>query len=119
MTVAIEVPGAINPGNNGVTPIKFWADMMDLEIAFVECGPDMAEPDRLNMEDFNEDGYMDVVGLFETRALGIACGDETLTCTGMLADGTMFEGVSEPFKTVGHACKPVKSLARRGSLAAR
>ena len=93
-----------------MTPIKFWADMMDLEIAYVECGPDMAEPDRLNMEDFNEDGYMDVVGLFETRALGIECGDETLTCTGMLADSTMFEGTSEPLKTVGRACKPAKTM---------
>jgi hypothetical protein len=109
MAVELEIPGAINPENNGVTPIKFLGDMMDLEIAFVECGPALAEPERLNMEDVDGDGFMDVVGLFETKALGLECGDETLTCAGALADGTLFEGLSEPFKTVGRACRPARS----------
>ncbi len=118
VVVNIKVPGAINPGNRGVTPVKFWMDMMDLKITFVECGPampdPMAEPERLNMEDFNDDGYMDVVGLFRTEALGIGCGDETLMCQGSLADGRSFTGTSTEFKTVGRSCKPPKEMARRG-----
>ena len=68
----------------------------------------MAEPERLNMEDVDGDGYMDVVGLFETKALGIECGDETLTCEGV-ANGMAFESESEEFKTVGRSCKAPKA----------
>lgn len=109
LEVGIRVPRAINPGNRGVTPVGFYADM-DLEIAAVTCGPASAEPRRLNEEDFNDDGYSDVVGLFSTGDLGIACGDRTLTCEGTLADGTAFTGTSNVFKTVGRDCKAAPNV---------
>jgi uncharacterized membrane protein len=102
--VNVKVPGAINPQNQGVTPFKFSADM-DLEIVEAFCGPNQAEQVRLNVEDVNDDGFMDVVGLFKTRELGIQCGDRTLMCEGTLADGTAFQGTSNPFRTDGRACK--------------
>ena len=105
--VNIKLPGAINTTSQGVTPIKFYSNM-DLEIVDVECGRNKAMPKRLNMEDFNADGYMDVVGLFETKDLGVQCGDTTLSCTGTLAGGFVFEGTSSVFKTVGPECEKVK-----------
>jgi PKD repeat protein len=107
------VPGAINPGNRGVTPIKFLADM-PLNIKSVVCGPADAEPERLNRADVNGDDLKDVVGLFKTRDLGIACGDQTLMCTGVLAGGMPFLATSSPFRTVGGACKLSKLSAKKG-----
>jgi len=110
--VGVKVPGAINPKNNGVTPVKFYADM-DLEFEAVFCGPNEAEPERLNSEDFNDDGFQDVVGLFRTKALGIECGDEVLVCHGTLADGTEFTGTSNTFKTVGRECRKSDAWAKK------
>lgn len=105
MEVDLKVPQAINPSNKGVTPAGFWVDMMDLEIAMVACGPDMAEPVRLHPGDFNNDGFQDVGAKFLTRELGLTCGDEVLICQGTLADGTTFTATSNTFKTVGRECK--------------
>lgn len=114
MAVSVKVPAAINPANNGVTPVNFWADTMDLNIAGVTCGPAMAAPERLKTEDVNDDGYMDAVGLFRTGDLGIACGDMALTCQGTLVGDGPFTATSSTFKTVGSDCKPPKKMAKRG-----
>jgi len=103
--VRVRVAKSINPKNNGVTPVRFFARGMDLEIAEVECGRGEAEPERLIHRDANDDGYVDVLAKFRTRALDIQCGDTTIMCEGTLTDGTEFMGTSNMFKTVGGYCK--------------
>ncbi len=103
--VRVRVAKSINPKNNGVTPVRFFARGMDLEIAEVECGRGEAEPVRLIHRDANDDGYVDVLAKFRTRALDIQCGDTTIMCEGTLTDGTEFMGTSNMFKTVGGYCK--------------
>jgi PKD repeat protein len=104
--VEVKVPKAINPKSRGVTPVKveFEGDQMDLLIDEFLCGPDregaqLITPKRL----IQMKGGKAFAG-FSTRDLGIQAGDTQIVCKGTLeADGTgtVFMGISNPFKLVG------------------
>ena len=92
----IEVPGAINAANRGLTPIEIEFDDdngMPVEIAELRCGGDasnaMATPVRINAEDEEENEF---TALFNTRdelnGLNLTCEDTAIVCVVTLADGT-------------------------------
>jgi hypothetical protein len=100
-------PNSINPNySKGIVSVAILStddfDALNVDVSTVAFGPDgaMAVHEGGHMEDVNEDGLTDLVFHFSIPETGIMCGDIEAHLTGMLLDGTPFQGV-DSIKTVG------------------
>ena len=96
----------INPRSHGKVPVAILTtDMFDATtvdpttVRFGRTGTE-AVPVRSALKDFDEDGDLDLVLRFRTRATGIHCGDTSALLTGQTFGGQPIEG-SDAVSTVG------------------
>ena len=96
----------INPRSHGKVPVAilttdtFDATTVDpTTVRFGRTGTE-AVPVRSALKDFDEDGDLDLVLRFRTRATGIQCGDTSALLTGQTFGGQPIEG-SDAVSTVG------------------
>lgn len=95
-------PNPINPGSRGNIPVAvngsatFNVRTLDWDSA--RFGPDQAEPLRHSYEDWNRDGYPDLMLKFDTRESGFRCGMTEARLTIRDQNGTLYEG-SDPIVT--------------------
>jgi hypothetical protein len=111
ITIAIK-PGSevapINPKSNGNTPVAilttadFDASTVDPSSTHFGRNGTEAPATKHGMEDVNQDGKLDLVIHFSTKAMGIVCGDTTAKLTGATKSGQSIVG-SGAIKTTG--CK--------------
>ena len=92
-------PNSINTFANGVIPVAILGgagcDIFDIDPDTLAFGPAGASPIHRNgphVDDANEDGFLDLVSHYRTEETGIAFGDTVACLTGVLFDGTTFEG---------------------------
>jgi hypothetical protein len=98
--VSIDVrPGSddcINIDGNGVVPVVLYGsaefDVQNIDPASLRLGS-AAVNGRTHVSDKNGDGYLDVKGHFRIGETGLQAGDTRVALTGVLEDGTAFEGV--------------------------
>jgi hypothetical protein len=88
----------INSLSHGVIAVAILAsesfDTADIDVTTLAFGPDGATPAHQSghFEDVNGDGLVDLVSHYATGETGIAFGDTQACATGMLLDGTRFQG---------------------------
>jgi hypothetical protein len=103
-----SVQNSINPRSNGVTPVAILTtgsfDARSVDPSTVAFGPGAtrARAKRSALEDVDGDGDVDMILHFETRALGIQCGQQTGVLTGRTVGGQAIEG-ADSINAVG--CK--------------
>ena len=105
-TVKIDIrPDRIQPRSQGVIPVAGLTtaafDATTLNIPTVRFGPAGAGvAHKGHVEDSNDDGRLDLVLHFQTRATGIKCGDGWARLTGTTKAGLAVEGL-DSFTTTG------------------
>lgn len=108
--VSIEIkPNHINPNGNGqvkvaiLTDNSFNAATVDASsVRFGHNGTEAA-PIQSSIQDFDNDGDLDMVLRFRIQHTGVQCGDQALVLTGKTMGGQAIKG-SDAITTVG--CKP-------------
>lgn len=89
-------PNPIRPGSSGTTPVavngNHSMDVSTLDWSTARFGPDGAPALRAEPEDWNGDGFPDLVLHFETAATGITCGMAEAALSIADLDGVVFEG---------------------------
>ncbi len=101
-----SLPNSINPHSNGVTPVailtthSFAASSVDPATVRFGPGATKAPAKRSALEDVDRDGDTDMILHFDTRALGIQCGDHSAVLTGRTRGGQAIEG-SDSINPVG------------------
>lgn len=95
-------PNPINPGSRGTIPVAVNGSAMfnvrTLNWESARFGPGQAEPLRHSYEDWNHDGYPDLMLKFDNRASGFRCGMTEARLTIRDQNGTLYEG-SDPIVT--------------------
>ena len=108
VTVLIEVRPVITENSNGVIPMLLVGsetfDVTDVDVStlkFGSAGADGAAPTHNgHLVNVNGDGFKDLLTHYKVRDTGIASGDTEVCLTGVLLDGTPFEGC-DTIRTVG------------------
>lgn len=98
--VDIDVnPEAINPDSKGIISVAILGteafDVTTVDPVTVAFGPASAQPLRWATDDFDGDGYEDLVFKFRTQETGILAGNTEVVLTGNLLEeygGSAFEG---------------------------
>jgi polyhydroxybutyrate depolymerase len=94
---------SINPKQKGVIPVAILTtnnfDASTVEVETVQFGPAGARAEHSNVEDVNDDGYLDMMLNFRAQDTGIQAGDTSATLTGRSSVFGAFFG-SDTFKTV-------------------
>ncbi|HEY6005081.1 MAG TPA: hypothetical protein VIV57_19540 [Anaeromyxobacter sp.] len=95
----------VNPSSQGVLPVAVLGtatfDVQTVDAASVRLGRGAAAPqDGGHLEDVNGDGILDLVFQFPTPAVGVRCGDSSISLTGQTSTGTPISG-SDSLVTVG------------------
>lgn len=90
-------PNPINPGAEGQTPVAINGsahfDVTMLDDSTARFGPSQAPPAKpAGFEDWNKDGYLDIVLHFDTQKTGITCGMTEASLTIAALDGTAYQG---------------------------
>lgn len=67
-------------------------DILQVNSETVEFGPGLANPIRFREQDYNHDGFSDLILTFMLEETGIGCGDTEATLTGETHDGVAIEG---------------------------
>jgi hypothetical protein len=108
--VSIEItPDHINPNSNGqlkvviLTDNSFNAATVDASSVHFGHNGTEASPTQSSIQDFDNDGDLDMVLRFKTQDTGVQCGDQSLVLTGKTMGGQAIQG-SDAITTVG--CKP-------------
>lgn len=70
-------------------------DALQVDPATVKFGPSEASPVRFKGQDYNRDGYSDLILTFKLSETGISCGDEEATLVGATYTGEVIEGSDE------------------------
>jgi len=95
-------PNPINPGARGNIPVAVNGsagfDVRSLDWRTARFGPGRAEPLRKSYEDWNGDGYEDLMLKFDNRESGFACGMTEAVLTISSNGGELYEG-SDPIVT--------------------
>lgn len=95
-------PNPINPGSRGTIPVAIngsaTLNVRTLTWETARFGPGQAEPLRHSYEDWNHDGYTDLMLKFDNRDSGFRCGMTEARLTIRDQSGTLYEG-SDPIVT--------------------
>jgi hypothetical protein len=88
----------VNVGSQGVIPVAILGsadfDVHDVDVSSLAFGP-LGAPEahgQGELEDVNDDGYVDLMLHFRTQAVGLHDGDTQLCLTGLNHDGVKLEG---------------------------
>ncbi|HYF76182.1 MAG TPA: hypothetical protein VD973_03530 [Symbiobacteriaceae bacterium] len=89
-------PNPINPGARGNIPVAVNGsaalNVRTLNWRTARFGPGSAEPERHSYEDWNHDGYPDLMLKFDNRESGFRCGMTEARLTIRDQVGTLYEG---------------------------
>jgi polyhydroxybutyrate depolymerase len=97
LPIAVDVTvqsGGINPRSNGVVPVAVLStdgfDATTIDLDTVRFGPAGAAPVGASVTDIDDDGTPDLLLRFRIPDTGIEAGTETVTLTGLAAEGGAF-----------------------------
>lgn len=89
-------PNPVSPTSSGSTPVAVNGqqgfDVRDLDWQSARFGPDQAIPLGAGYEDWNHDGYEDLVLHFATQQTGVECGMTSMALSITSESGVVYQG---------------------------